>query len=138
MKKKNASAVPSLFDAPPEPVSVPVVVVVSAPVVAPPVAVVPPVVTPAEDEPMPATALVFLDDSVARRLAVAWKTCKGDERTWLETAGFPAHHQEAYRQSKALRANGVCRAGGVTDPLAIQYINALIAKQLPSGKKDKR
>lgn len=138
--KKGRSSASSLFgDVPAEP-SVQQGPVDVTPLQRPVLATksMPPPTPPPQTEMQP-VALVFLDDPVARRLAVAWKACGGNDKHWLETAGFPAHHQEASRQAKALRANAVCRDGGVTDALALQYINAIIAKQLPAAmKKDKK
>lgn len=82
---------------------------------------------------MESTALVFLDDPIARRLAVAWKTCGGNESTWFEMAGLQ-RAGDAQRMAKALRANGVCREGGLTDPLALQYIQAVIARPLKTAR----
>ena len=33
-------------------------------------------------------ALIFLGNSKAQRLAVAWEACKGDRRLWLQAAGL--------------------------------------------------
>jgi hypothetical protein len=80
---------------------------------------------------MSETALVFLEDPLARRLAVAWTNAGGDEDTWLETAGVTAAQTpDAFRLCRALRLNGVCRDGGVTDPLALRYIAALVSEPL--------
>ena len=91
-------------------------------------------------ETMAQTALVFLDDPLARRLAVAWPACQGDEEFWPEAAGVSRNQMpDAQRLMRALRLNGVCRDGGVTDPLALQYITAIVAEPLkkvsnPRGK----
>jgi hypothetical protein len=82
---------------------------------------------------MGAAALVFLEDPIARRLAVAWVACKGKESRWLETAGLlPGRSVEAL--CTMLRENGICRAGGVTDALALSYVAALTAAKLKRGK----
>src|SRR5512146_1141835 len=79
----------------------------------PPAAPAPP---PAAPE-MQNVALVFLDDPLARKLAVAWTMTGGDEDLWEEAAGLsPADRQVSYRLCRALRINGICRDGGVTDP----------------------
>ena len=75
------------------------------------------------------TALVFLDEPIARKLAVAWVVCRGSEREWLETAGIQSSLQ-AQRTMKALRINGICRVDGVTDDAALAYIRAILAKPL--------
>jgi hypothetical protein len=87
--------------------------------------------SPAPRSGMPETALVFLDDPVARRLAVAWTACGGDESVWFAAAGIPASQMaDASRAASALRFNGICRDGGVTDPLALRYIAAIVAEPL--------
>lgn len=84
-------------------------------------------------------ALVFLEDAMARRLAVAWEVCGGSEEDWFDAAGFTnKQYAEARRISRALRLNGVCRDGGVTDPLALQYIQAVIAKPLTAAAAKKK
>jgi len=95
----------------------------------------PPVPPPPPLQPverMQETALVFLDDALARRLAVAWVTCRGDEKLWPVAAGMPGGmfgppHQHV---CEALKLNGICRPGGVTDKLALQYIAAIAAEPL--------
>ena len=91
-----------------------------------------------QDEMSP-PALVFLNDQLARQLAVAWMTCKGDEATWLETAGIrPYLEADARQLCRALRMNGICRDGGVTDQLAMRYISTMISAPLLKHKrKDK-
>ena len=86
------------------------------------------------------TALVFLEDPIARKLAVAWASCGGQEDAWLSAAGLGESY-EAKRISKALRINGVCRDGGVTDAKALAYIAAIVAEPLQKrlkGNHDKR
>ena len=90
---------------------------------------------------MDQTALVFLEDPLARRLAVAWQATGGDEDAWYEVAGLPAD-LTVRRTCFALRANNICRDGGVTDPLALRYIAALVSEPLlkqarskPRGKR---
>lgn len=84
---------------------------------------------------MDAVALVFMEDAMARRLAVAWPVCKGDEEQWFDAAGFtPKQRGEALRIGRALRLNGICRDGGVTDPLALEYIQAVIVKPLNAAR----
>jgi hypothetical protein len=76
-------------------------------------------------------ALVFLDDPLARKLAVAWTITGGDEEQWFEAAGLsPAQRGEALRICRALRLNGICREGGITDPMALAYIRALVTEPL--------
>jgi len=109
--------------------------------------VVPPVVPDRAASPAPVrpnggmhqTALVFLDDPLARRLAVAWPACGGDEDRWLDAAGFSIGDREmAKHLAKALRIYKVCRDGGVTDELALHYITAIVTdplkKRLNDGK----
>jgi len=87
---------------------------------------------------MDTLALVFLDDPIARRLAVAWKACRGDHATWFDSAGLTyAQQGVAARLAKTLRLHGICRDGGVTDPMALQYIQAVIAKPLMAAAKKK-
>ncbi len=81
-------------------------------------------------------ALVFLEDQRARRLAVAWQACKGDERTWLETAGFAGDISGIKAVMTMLLRNEICRPGGVTDELALKYITSLATA--PLGKKAKK
>jgi hypothetical protein len=88
---------------------------------------------PKYPDSMQPTALTFLEDSDARRLAVAWVACKGNVRTWLETAGLRSTVQTELLCTM-LRNNGICRAGGVTDPLALQYIQTLLMVPLKRGK----
>lgn len=89
---------------------------------------------------MELTALVFLDDPLARRLAVAWKACGGDELLWATAAGVPnSLMADAHRLGRALRMNGICRAGGVTDEMALRYIGAITAELLEKrGQRGKR
>jgi hypothetical protein len=76
---------------------------------------------------MDATALVFLNHQLARQLAVAWQTCKGDESKWLECAGIERNlFADANRFCSALKMNYICRPGGVTDKLAIKYITQIL------------
>lgn len=83
-------------------------------------------------------ALVFLEDAFARRLAVAWQVCGGEEDHWFDAAGLTSQQRQQARQvGRALRLNGICRDGGVTDPLALQYIQAVIAKPLTAAAKKK-
>jgi hypothetical protein len=80
-------------------------------------------------------ALVFLDDPLARKLAVAWGASHGDEDRWLEAAGIgPDARGDASRLCEALRLNGICQDGGMTDPLALRYIAAIVAEPLNKGK----
>lgn len=83
-------------------------------------------------------ALVFLEDAVARRLAVAWPVCGGNEEEWLDAAGFTAAQRAPARSvGRALRLHGICRDGGITDELALQYIRAITARPLASTAKKK-
>lgn len=83
-------------------------------------------------------ALVFLEEPLARRLAVAWPTCGGDEDTWFEAAGIGAVQlADAHRLARALRINGICRDDGVTDSLALRYVAALVAEPLRKGTREK-
>ena len=86
------------------------------------------------------TALVFLDDPLARRLAVAWQSCRGNEARWLEAAGIEETRgmfAEANRLTAALRINHICRDGGVTDSLALRYIASIVSKALtPPNRKE--
>ena len=85
---------------------------------------------------MPQEALVFLDDPLARKLAVAWVACGGDNATWMIAAGIArAAQRDAWDVAASLRRNGICRNGGVTDPMAIQYIKAIVAGPLGNGGK---
>lgn len=95
----------------------------------PPVAPVPPTLPQATT--MQSTALVFLEEPLARRLAVAWQSCGGNESTWMEAAGISIGDvATAKRIAVALKVNGICRTGGVTDPLALNYIAAIAAEPL--------
>lgn len=103
---------------------------------APPDVPLPPVETPQQE--MQPTALVFLSDPIARRLAVAWQTCKGDEKHWLAAAGLESSlFAEANRLCHTLRINNICRDGGVTDKLALQYITTLITNTFTKRGKQK-
>ncbi len=85
------------------------------------------------------TALVFLDDPIARRLAVAWSSCRGkfeNDDEWASAAGLP-YNLDSKRLCKALKVNGICRAGGVTDGLALQYIARIVAAPLMKQQKEK-
>lgn len=87
---------------------------------------------------MDSVALVFLEDAVARRLAVAWPVCEGNEEEWFEAAGFTSKQRdEARRVGRALRMHGICRDGGVTDDLALNYIQAVIARPLKASAPKK-
>lgn len=77
-----------------------------------------------------ATALVFLDDAVARKLAVAWVSCGGDDEAWFEAAGLDRYDKHARRIARCLRINNICRTGGVTDEMAVQYVKAVISRPL--------
>ena len=84
------------------------------------------------------TALVFLDDPIARKLAVAWASCRGDEGRWLNAAGL-VPSVDTRTLCAALRINGICRDGGITDRLALRYIAVALAKNVASpGKKGRR
>lgn len=94
---------------------------------------------PRSDDGMHPTALVFLDDPIARKLAVAWSlgARTGQEMTddeWLAAAGM-AHSIDAKRVARALKANNICRAGGVTDDLAMQYISTIVAEPLAKAAR---
>lgn len=78
--------------------------------------------------------LVFLEDARARRLAVAWAACQGDEKTWAEMAGFARSTPGLAPLMTCLQANGICRPGGQVDELALKYIGALASKSLPRKK----
>jgi hypothetical protein len=94
---------------------------------------------PRQADGMAQTALVFLENPLARRLAIAWGSCHGDEKQWHDAAGVTISEQsQAQRLGRALRINGVCRDGGVTDQLALQYITALVAAPLRKGKRHDR
>jgi len=88
-----------------------------------------------QEERMPLAALVFLDDPLARKLAVAWTTTGGDEEEWLEAAGIsPAGRADALRICQSLLRNGICQAGGVTDEKALAYIKAIVSEPLTRGR----
>mgnify|MGYP001561036599 CR=1 FL=1 len=89
---------------------------------------------------MHAAALVFLEDPTARRLAVAWHSCRGDRRRWFRAAGFDEDSQEAAAAAEVLVANAICRAGGVTDALALGYVarEAACALDRPARKTARR
>lgn len=103
--------------------------------------VIPPIATlSTDDQPtsMDQTALVFLDDPIARKLAVAWKVCRGaNDQSWLAAAGM-APSSAVRALMSALKLNGICRSGGLTDPMAMTYIQAMIARSLPSAAKSKK
>lgn len=99
-------------------------------------AAAPPADAPPPPTKMSSTALVFLENPIARKLAVAWPLCGDDEDTWLETAGIlSAEIPDARRLMTALRRNGVCRDDAVLDSLAEQYIAALVAAPITRGRK---
>lgn len=84
-------------------------------------------------------ALVFLEDSLARKLAVAWGACEGDDEEWLAAAGISTpDHAAAEKIAHALRVNGVCRDGGVTDEMALNFIAGMLTRVLPKGKGGKK
>jgi hypothetical protein len=83
-------------------------------------------------------ALVFLEDAFARRLAVAWEVCGGNEEDWFDAAGVTSQQRQQARQvGRALRLHGICRDGGVTDKVALEYIRAVIARPLTAAAKKK-
>lgn len=89
-------------------------------------------------ETMAPTALVFLDEPLARRLAVAWVSCRGQEEHWLEAAGIDRRlYVDAHRLTRALRINGICRDDGITDVLALKYISTIVARPLMDKGKEK-
>ena len=153
--KKHAEVAPSLFDLAADVQEVNTVVDLPAAatfvVDAPQPVVVAFVPTPSSVAPVPdqsktmqqavqmqQAALVFLEDPLARRLAVAWEACGGDESKWLDAAGLSAHNQDALRQCRALKVNSICRSGGVTDQLALAYIRQIIAKPLQQQRKKEK
>lgn len=80
---------------------------------------------------MQLAALCFLENQLARQLAVAWVSCNGNEARWLEAAGIErALFNDANRLCAALRMNNICQDGGVTDSRAIQYIQQIAAEPL--------
>lgn len=84
-------------------------------------------------------ALVFLDNPLARRLAVAWQTCAGDEDLWLDMAGISRNEMDdARRICFALRQNNICQDGGQVSRVALSYIQAIVVapltKQTKGGK----
>lgn len=84
-----------------------------------------------EEGGMHVTALVFLDDPIARRLVVAWQTCGGNKSQWLEAAGLESKlWAEANRLCTALLMNKICRDGGVVDKVAMTYIAGYIKEQM--------
>jgi hypothetical protein len=137
----------SLFDIDPEPEPQPFMhATLSAPVAAEPAPVVaaPPAPTPASEpvaeerksvEKMHASALVFLENPLARRLAAAWPMCNGTNTEWLDAAGVTVGEQStALKTAAALKANGICRANGVTDELAMQYLAAIASEPIARMK----
>ncbi len=83
------------------------------------------------------TALVFLDDPIARRLAVAWASCRGkfeSDDDWTSAAGL-SYSSDAKRLCRALKINGICRENGTTDTLALQYIAHVVAAPLKGTAK---
>jgi hypothetical protein len=113
-----------------EPIAPPVAAPpLEAPVAETPIAVAPtPKLAPRRTSMHP-TALVFLEDPIARKLAVAWTACGGDDAHWLDSAGL-SDNLEARRACKSLRANGICRDDGVTDDLALSYIQTVAMEPL--------
>lgn len=98
-----------------------------------------PVVAPADDRPMTPTALVFLDNPVARKLAVAWALALDDDVTneqWIQLAGLE-YTTATVRVCKALKAHRVCRPRGVTDDLALKYITSFVVAPLMKPTKRK-
>jgi hypothetical protein len=86
-------------------------------------------------------ALIFLTDPLARKLAVAWLDCKGDEIMWLSTAGIkPWQRDDAMALCTALWRNHICREGGITDDLALRYITTIATEPLLKRwrRRDKR
>lgn len=80
---------------------------------------------------MQLAALCFLENQLARQLAVAWVSCSGNEARWLEAAGIErALFNDANRLCAALRMNNICQDGGITDSRAIQYIQQIAAEPL--------
>lgn len=100
----------------------------------------PPEPPPPNQQEMDTLALVFLDDPLARKLAIAWRACGGNEKHWLEAAGIERTlFADAHRLCSALRMNGICRDGGVTDDVALRYIGSLIQKTIMTkGKPNDR
>lgn len=96
--------------------------------------VVVPQATSTRASDMHPTALVFLEDPLARKLAVAWASCEGREEEWFGAAGM-SDSFDARRICKALRVNGICREGGVTDARALAYIAAIVAEPLQKRLK---
>lgn len=77
---------------------------------------------------MDPSALVFLDSSDARKLAVAWRLL-GTDRTdlaWGAVAGVSPLVAARHRQS--LTRSGICREDGTTDDLALRYVAQLAGK----------
>jgi hypothetical protein len=79
---------------------------------------------------MHTATLVFLEDSRARRLAVAWAACKGNDKSWLETAGFDPTMVGLRPLCTMLKNNGICQPAGVVDELVLKYIGALATREL--------
>lgn len=96
----------------------------------PPVPPDPPGIGDGEDK-FDLLTLTFLDSPIARKLAVAWQTCGGNEDEWLEYAGIAGSEiPDARKLCFALRQNKICRDGGTTAPAALGYIRAIVAAPL--------
>lgn len=79
-------------------------------------------------------ALVFLDDPLARKLAVAWATGPTGIEEWLSAAGIATvNKRRAVQVCECLKANGICTSDGVDD-LAMTYITAVATKGMKIGK----
>jgi hypothetical protein len=82
------------------------------------------------------SALTFLEEPEARRLAVAWTTLdrwERDEGRWAAAAGVSP--SVASRIGPVLVRSGICRDDGTLDELARQYIAAQVQQTLPRRRR---
>lgn len=78
--------------------------------------------------------LVFLDSPIARKLAIAWQTAKGNEDIWYSLAGISRSEAEDARNiGYALRENGICLDGGIVAPIALAYIRNIVVSPMTKG-----
>jgi hypothetical protein len=80
---------------------------------------------------MDSSALVFLDDLAARKLAAAWPLlgeCR-DTATWAKVAGVSKW--EAERIVDSLRQSGICLDDGTTNAVALKFV---ASKAIEAGK----
>lgn len=84
---------------------------------------------------MDPSALVFLDTTDARKLAVAWRLL-GEDRTdiaWATLAGVSP--VSAARHRHALTGSGICREDGTTDDLALRYVAQIAGKAAGASRR---